>query len=92
MPGVPSIYYGSEWGIKVEKGTGENADDSIRLELNRNELEDSNKELVEHIKNAFTHKERIKCHKIWRLRGNISDKWTACICKIIWERTENSGS
>lgn len=50
MPGVPSIYYGSEWGIKGEKETGENTDDAIRPELNLKELEGSNQELVEHIK------------------------------------------
>ena len=50
MPGVPSIYYGNEWGIKGEKGTGENTDDAIRPELNLKELEGSNRELEEHIK------------------------------------------
>ena len=50
MPGVPSIYYGSEWGIKGEKGTGENTDDAIRPELNLKEFDDSRKDLIEHIK------------------------------------------
>lgn len=58
MPGVPSIYYGSEWGIKGEKGTGESADDSIRAELDLNQLEGSNQELIDHIKNmSFIRKE-----------------------------------
>lgn len=54
MPGVPSIYYGSEWGIRGKKGTGENADEGIRPELNLKELEASNQELVEHIKKLST--------------------------------------
>lgn len=50
MPGVPSIYYGSEWGIQGEKGTGENTDDPIRPELDLKELEGANQEIIEHIK------------------------------------------
>ncbi|MDE7423420.1 MAG: alpha-amylase [Lachnospiraceae bacterium] len=50
MPGVPSIYYGSEWGIKGEKGTGTNSDDPIRPELDLKELESTNQEIIEHIK------------------------------------------
>ena len=50
MPGVPSIYYGSEWGIQGEKGTGENTDDPIRPELDLKELEVANQEIIERIK------------------------------------------
>lgn len=50
MPGVPSIYYGSEWGIKGEKGHGATTDDAIRPSLNLPELANSNTALTEHIK------------------------------------------
>lgn len=50
MPGIPSIYYGSEWGIKGEKGQGSSTDDAIRPSLNLSELTNSNVPLTEHIK------------------------------------------
>lgn len=50
MPGIPSIYYGSEWGIKGEKGQGASTDDAIRPSLNLSELTNSNVPLTEHIK------------------------------------------
>lgn len=49
MPGVPSIYYGSEWGIAGEKGSGYDADVPIRPCLELSECEEKNPELVEHI-------------------------------------------
>lgn len=50
MPGIPSIYYGSEWGIKGEKGQGASTDDAIRPSLNLSEFTNSNVPLTEHIK------------------------------------------
>lgn len=50
MPGIPSIYYGSEWGIKGEKGQGASTDDAIRPSLNLSELTNSDVALTEHIK------------------------------------------
>ena len=50
MPGVPSVYYGSEWGIRGEKGQGATTDDALRPSLNLEELKNSNNDLVEHIK------------------------------------------
>ncbi len=50
MPGIPSIYYGSEWGIQGTKGSGFTTDDSIRPSLNLYELQNSNDELISHIK------------------------------------------
>lgn len=47
MYGVPSVYYGSEFGIKGEKGRGENADAAIRPCI---ELDDAkNEHLMQHI-------------------------------------------
>lgn len=50
MPGVPSVYYGSEWGIKGEKGNGANTDDAIRPQLELTEMLNCSQELVKHIK------------------------------------------
>ncbi len=49
MPGVPSIYYGSEWGIKGEKGNGATTDDAIRPQLELSEMLNCSQELVKHI-------------------------------------------
>lgn len=48
MYGVPSVYYGSEFGIKGEKGRGENADVAIRpcIEL---DIPDKDIKLMKHI-------------------------------------------
>lgn len=51
MPGVPSIYYGSEWGIEGKKESGADADLKIRPALNLSKLEGTNQELISHIKN-----------------------------------------
>ena len=48
MPGVPSIYYGSEWGIEGIKQNG--SDDDLRPELDLNNIESKNKNIYEHIK------------------------------------------
>lgn len=47
MPGVPSVYYGSEYGIKGEKQN--NSDDNIRPEIDYNSLPDKNEKLYSHI-------------------------------------------
>ena len=49
MPGVPSIYYGSEWGIEGEKISGIDADLPIRPSLTLADWEGQNKELILHI-------------------------------------------
>ena len=49
MPGVPSIYYGSEWGIEGEKGQGMDADLPLRPELSLEEMQGRNTELIRHI-------------------------------------------
>ncbi|ADL53746.1 alpha-amylase family glycosyl hydrolase [Clostridium cellulovorans] len=48
MPGIPSIYYGSEYGIKAVKGKGTDAPLRPCLELGA--IEDANADLFEHIK------------------------------------------
>lgn len=50
MPGVPSIYYGSEWGIKGEKGNDAKADEPVRPALELKQFAGTNPELIEHIK------------------------------------------
>lgn len=52
MPGVPSVYYGSEWGIEGTKGQGMLADEPIRPSLNLGDF-DSNSPLLCHIKNLI---------------------------------------
>ena len=46
MPGVPSIYYGSEWAIKGMKENGSDA--PIRPSLNLNNMDD-NSRLIKHL-------------------------------------------
>ncbi len=47
MPGVPSVYYGSEFAVEGHKQ--KHSDDDLRRELNLNELEDPDYSLFEHI-------------------------------------------
>ena len=49
MPGIPSIYYGSEWGIEGEKANGSDA--AIRPCIDLKEMEGKEEELVAHIGN-----------------------------------------
>ena len=49
MYGVPSIYYGSEFGIYGAKGQGADADRAIRPCLDLNNIPDRNDELLKHI-------------------------------------------
>ena len=49
MYGVPSVYYGSEWGIKGAKGTGAEADLPVRPELGLDDIEKGDMELMKHI-------------------------------------------
>lgn len=51
IPGTPSIYYGSEWGILGEKGHGSESDYALRPSLDLDTLKDSNDNLINHIKN-----------------------------------------
>lgn len=47
MPGIPSIYYGSEWAIEGDKNAGQ-GDIALRPEIDIKSM--SNPELIEHIK------------------------------------------
>lgn len=49
MFGVPSVYYGSEFGIYGAKGTGADADVPVRPCLDLNNIPDRNDELLKHI-------------------------------------------
>ena len=48
MPGVPSLYYGSEWGIRGERD--KSSDAALRPNLNLGSIENPNEKLLEHIK------------------------------------------
>lgn len=50
MPGVPSIYYGSEWGIEGERTRGADADRPIRPCIHLTDFYNANAELINHIK------------------------------------------
>lgn len=50
MPGVPSIYYGSEWGIEGVKGKGAEADIPLRPDIALDDMKGQNEELIQHIK------------------------------------------
>ena len=50
MPGIPSIYYGSEWGIEGVKGQGMDADLPLRPKLNLKEMCAKEKDLPAHIR------------------------------------------
>lgn len=49
MYGVPSVYYGSEFGIRGEKGRGEDADAAIRPCLDLDDIPDRDDVLMLHI-------------------------------------------
>ncbi len=51
MYGVPSLYYGSEFGIKGEKGRGADADMAIRPCLELDEIPNRDDTLLQHISN-----------------------------------------
>ena len=48
MPGVPSIYYGSEWGIQGTRD--QSSDNALRPCLNLGSIENPNEKLLNHIK------------------------------------------
>lgn len=50
MPGVPSIYYGSEFALTGEKRGGSDGDDAVRPSLEINELTKKPDALLQHIK------------------------------------------
>lgn len=58
MPGAPSIYYGSEFGIKGERT--HHSDYELRPELNLGEIDNPNYELFEHIKKLSKLKHSLK--------------------------------
>lgn len=48
MPGVPSVYYGSEWGIKGSRTN--NSDTALRPKLDLGNIPNANDELCSHLK------------------------------------------
>lgn len=62
MPGIPAIYYGSEWGIKGERT---NASDAVlRPCLDLNNIPDANPKLIEHIKKLGTVREGLAALRV----------------------------
>ena len=57
MPGVPSIYYGSEWGILGERDAS--SDSVLRPSLQLEGIENPNQKLLEHIKLLGTLREEL---------------------------------
>lgn len=49
MPGIPSIYYGSEWGMEGRKGTGGEADYPLRKPMTFEDMQKGDLSLIEHI-------------------------------------------
>ncbi|MBP3876575.1 MAG: alpha-amylase [Lachnospiraceae bacterium] len=49
MPGIPSVYYGSEWGMEGRKGQGAEADYDLRKPMTKEAMEAGDQELMEHI-------------------------------------------
>ena len=49
MPGIPSVYYGSEWGMEGKKGRGGEADYPLRKPMTREAMEAGDQELMRHI-------------------------------------------
>ena len=49
MPGIPSIYYGSEWGMEGKKGSGHEADYPLRKPMTFEAMKEGDAELMAHI-------------------------------------------
>ena len=49
MPGIPSIYYGSEWGMTGRKGQGADADLPLRKPLSFEDMTKGDQALMQHI-------------------------------------------
>ena len=49
MPGIPSIYYGSEWGMTGRKGSGAEADYPLRKPMTKEAMAQGDQELMKHI-------------------------------------------
>ena len=58
MPGIPSIYNGSEWGIEGIKHN--NTDEDLRPDLNLGNIVSDNKEIFDHIKRLGTIRNKSK--------------------------------
>ena len=56
MPGIPSVYYGSEWGIEGKKQEG--SDYELRPDLNLDEMLNLDQKLVKHIYELSTIKQQ----------------------------------
>ena len=49
MPGIPSVYYGSEWGMEGRKGHGAEADYDLRRPMTFDDMAVGDKALMQHI-------------------------------------------
>jgi glycosidase len=66
LPGVPSVYYGSEWGIKGEKTAASDAD--VRPYIDIEHIQPEEPALEEHIKklNHIRNNNEVLCHGSYR--------------------------
>ena len=69
MPGAPSIYYGSEFGIKGKRTP--HCDYDLRPELNLNEIENPDMELFEHIKKLSKIKHTLSALKDGKYKNEV---------------------
>lgn len=72
MPGAPSVYYGSEWGVKGIKQNGSDAGLRPCLELGK--IEDANYQLCEHIKRLGAVRRALPGAPVRRLRPRAHQK------------------
>ena len=61
MPGIPSIYYGSEWAVEGEKNKGDVGDYPLRPEIVPSEMKDLEPSLIKHIKTLSEIKRQNPC-------------------------------
>ena len=92
LPGIPSVYYGSEFGIEGRK-QGPN-DDPLRPQINLDEIkrQNPNEKLTQWI--AALGKIRKEKHRIVArgIQRITSDKPPVCLCKDSgWPRSDHSG-
>lgn len=49
LPGIPSVYYGSEWGMEGRKGNGPEADYPLRMPMTKEGMAAGDQDLMRHI-------------------------------------------
>lgn len=68
VPGIPTIYYGSEFGIE---GSIKESDTNVRKELNLNNLENPNYDLLNHICKLSKIKHTLEAFKYGKYKNEV---------------------